>query len=181
MGTLSIIACARIADLEASSDPPAATETESPTHLAGDVVISPESLEFGPVTCGTKATPQTITIRNTTGAPVPYEAKLPKGSSFVIDGPTTGEIPPNETVSLSVTVQPTSPTDVSGGIVISAGRSYTEVVAHAVGRGAVLELVPNLVDFGQLRLNATAELPVDLKNTGSAPAIVTAFEGGRTG
>lgn len=178
MGALSVIACAKIADLEGSSDPPVAGETESPTHLAGDVVISPASLEFGPVTCGTKATPQTITIRNTTAAAIPYEAKLPEGSSFVIDGPATGEIPPNETVTLSVTVEPTSPTDVSGGIVISAGSSFTEVIAHAVGRGAVLEFVPNLVEFGQVRINTAAELPVELKNTGSAPATVTAFTGG---
>lgn len=178
MGALSVIACAKIADLEPSSNPPATTGTESPTHLAGDVVINPTSLEFGPVTCGTKATPQAITIRNTTAAAVPYEARLPEGSTFVIDGPATGEIPPNETVTLPVTVEPTAPTDVSAGIVISAGNSYTEVIAHAVGRGAVLEFVPNLVEFGQVRLNATVELPVELKNTGSAPAIVTAFESG---
>jgi len=180
-GALSVIACAKLADLEGSVPPPSAPGEggpASPSHLAGDVVIQPTSLEFGPVVCGEKATPQPITIRNTTDVPLPYEVRVPEGSGFVLESPAKGEIPPTESVTISVTVQPASPNDLNGAIAISAGASYMEVAAHAIGKGAVLEFVPNAVEFGQVRTNDSAMIPIELKNTGSAPAMITAFEGG---
>jgi hypothetical protein len=182
----SLLACAKLAGIEdpdraspGGADTTAEAGTvETPSNLEGDVDIFPTNLEFGPVTCGAEAIPQTITIRNRTSLPIAWDARLPEGSRFLIKGPAAGTAQPNESITLSVTVSPTSASDVTGGVIVSAGKSFVEVLTHVKGMGSVLEFVPGQVDFGEVRKGTTATpIPVELKNTGTTAATITGFTG----
>jgi hypothetical protein len=189
------VACAKIANLEDSTNPDetitgppdelresGAGPVESPVHLEGDVTIAPSSLDFRGVACGQEAPPQEIKIRNTTDQEIDYAVTVPEQSGFIIKGTATGKVAPRGEVAVPVTALTTSATDLNGGIVVSAGKSYLEVLTHAKGVGGVIELAPaNNIDFGQVRINGTGTSPLTIKNTGSGSLTITGFDGKAAG
>lgn len=175
-------ACARLADLDTSGggrNGPGADggADESPQNLAGDVQITPASkeLDFSAVACGDRSPTSTITLLNTTGSNIAWTATPPADSPFFVDGPTSGTIAAHGTAAIAVGVAPTLSGDLVGSIAISAGQSFFQVVAHARGQGADLAYLSGVADFGQVRVNNSSQIPIQLKNSGTGPAVVTSF------
>jgi hypothetical protein len=194
MAATTAVACASIASLENSPDPsetitgPAevresgAGPVESPVHLEGDVTITPSSLEFRGVPCGEEAPPQEIKIKNTTDQEIDYDVTAPEQSGFIIKGAAKGKVAPKGEVAIPVTALTTTATDLNGGIVVNAGKSYLEVLTHAKGVGGVIELLPaNNVDFGQVRINGTGTSQLTIKNTGTGSLTINGFDGKAAG
>lgn len=188
------VACAKLASLEDSTDPgetitgppelreSGAGPVESPVHLEGDVTISPSSLEFRGVPCGEEAPTQDIKIKNTTDQEIDYDVTAPEQSGFLIKGASKGKVAPKGEVAVPITALTTTATDLNGGIVVSAGKSYLEVLTHAKGVGGVIELAPaNNIDFGQIRIDSTGTSQLTIKNTGSGSLTITGFDGKAAG
>lgn len=188
-GTLGLLACARLADLDtsarpavltgatdAAAGPDAATPDIAPT-LAGDVEISPASLnlDFGAIACGGKSNELPITILNTSNDALDWTATPPTDSPFFVDGPTTGMLAAHASVMIEVGVQPAISGDLLGGIAISAGKTSVQVVARATGQGGDLSFVSAVADFGKVPINGTATIPIQVKNGGTAPTTLTAL------
>jgi len=196
VAALSLVACAKIAGLENSGEPnesltgprpdevreSGAGPVESPSHLEGDVTIEPSSLDFEGVPCGEEAPTKDIVIKNTTDAEIDYEVTAPEASGFLIKGTAKGKVAPKGSVSVPISALTSTATDLNGGIVVNAGKSFLEVLTHARGMGGVLEFVPgNTLDFGQVRINQTGQEPVLIKNAGTGPLTITGFDGTAAG
>ena len=146
----------------------------------GNLTLSPNPYSFGSVVLNTSPPPQaTITATNSGGVAVTLGTPTIAGAGYSIlsngCGPTLGSM---ASCTVTVAFQPTIPGDSPGTFSLpGAYAGPTQTVAldgNGVTPGA-LAFAPNPVAFGPVVVNATATLPVTVKNTGGAPVSLGAI------
>ena len=149
---------------------PAATHIRA--EVLPQVVLSDESLDFGPVEVG-ESVEQILTVQNEGGATVVIEELL---LSEAVDAFALAleaeELPPGASANITITFTP----ETSGVVtsVLTVGTSVGTLEATLSGEGVVtsLTLDPLSVDFGPVEVGGTAEEIVDLINDGTEPVLV---------
>jgi hypothetical protein len=178
MGLL-VAGCARLADLGAGSDTAAVspnTEPGSEGRTDGNIEITPATLDFGAVPCGTEGESRLITIHNKGGLPVPYKAQVPAGSSFRIDGELEGTLAPKGRVTLDVFVNPRTAGENSADLFVTAGAALQPIRATAKGSGPTIEIAQSTIAFGDVRKeNGGAPVDVAVKNSGTEALSISTF------
>ena len=148
----------------------------------GGVGLSTTSISFGEVPCGTQAAPQTVTVTNTGTSAFTYTATLGKGAgaTYSLQAP-TGSLQPGE--SSAITVVPWF----IGSVSSTAADLYADTLSittdlpsdsphtvqlHETARGAIIQLNPASVDFGNVPVGASSASDFTLTNVGNSPATV---------
>lgn len=147
------------------------------------VSVSPTTLDFGLVNCGSTGPKKTITVSNTAPRftqPFTWSATLGKGSSspFKLSS-TSATISGQGSSSVDVTplaVPSMSPTDADYyadtlTITTNAANDSPHVISlHETAQGAILALSPTSLSFGSVAAPATSTQSFQLVNTGNFPA-----------
>lgn len=172
----ALLACAKIADLGGSDNggnaDPNVTDPQSESRIA----ITPTTLDFGNLACGTTSPGKLITIQNRGAMPVPYKAILPAGTSFRLDGDVEGTLAPKATVNLSLSASPLTAGDNTTDLSITAGDRVQSVRATAKGAGSTFELGQSVVAFGDVRKESGAgPIEVVVTNNGTETLSVSGF------
>jgi len=148
---------------------------------AGSSVVTPSSLDFGPVNCGSTAAAQTLTVVNPTSETATWTASLGKGATSAFQLSTTkGTLAPQQSAQVTVTpgaVPATASTSANafGDVVtVSLGDTSATVTLTETAQGAVLAFEPSIVAFGPTPLSAGPEnLFFAVQNSGNLAANVT--------
>ena len=180
--SVCVVACTSLAGISDSSINDTEPSTVTGPSKTGDEradanIVVLADLAFGDVPCGTEAGPKQITIKSTGGAPTSYKISLPSGTPFRIDGALSGPLDAhNSTVTLNVYAKPSIAGVTATDIAISAGTGLQPQKATTNGIGASLQLAPELVAFGEVRMqNGGGPLDVVAKNTGTAALVLSGF------
>ncbi len=147
------------------------------------LALSPASLAFGSVNVGATAS-LTATVQNTGNAALTVSA-IARCSATSTDftwspaAPIT--IQPGQSSTLTVAFAPTAAVTESGCINLTSNDPTSPVTALSVnGTGAVpaapaIALSPASLSFGTVSVGASATLPTQVQNTGTAPLSITAI------
>ncbi|MFN7130538.1 MAG: choice-of-anchor D domain-containing protein [Myxococcales bacterium] len=135
-------------------------------------------LQFGVVTVGQKAV-KTVGLKNT-GSAVAIVERIETAAPFGVAGESSFEVGPGETRELEVSYAPTAPNAAgenhTGEVVVSndteAGPLSLSLVGHAIE--PVLALNPQTLDFGEVNVGETKNLPVTVENKGTDKFEITA-------
>ena len=155
---------------------------ERPQPEAG-IGISPVSLEFN-AACGARPQAQTVTVANTTAAPVTFAVVLGNGAgSAFVATPPSGTIAAGAQQVLTVEAKPltadAAPTAPDTLIIETSALDAGQTVKLSESAiGAFVTITPATVDFGTLRFGASADATVTVTNTGNGPTTVTFDAGG---
>ena len=146
---------------------------------SGAAVITPTSLDYGRVTCGTQTQDQSILIANNGTAPFTFTAQLTSGASFYTLGATSGSVDPGLSFTLVVTpvlVPATSLTTAdlyAGRVTITTsapGDAPHAVSLHETAFGARFSVSVSSLAFGTVRVGGSRALFFTMTNSGNAGA-----------
>ncbi|MCB9778326.1 MAG: choice-of-anchor D domain-containing protein [Alphaproteobacteria bacterium] len=139
-----------------------------------DIVVTPATLDFGPVPEGGVADGQVV-IENVGNAALDVTGMSVDGAAFtLVSGPTV-LVGPGDVATVSLSYTPVNADD-SGFLTIKSNDPDTPSLPVAlVGRGAfpVLEIDPSPVDLGQTELCDDEGRTVAFKNVGEADLTIT--------
>ena len=183
---LLVTACAKLADLGAGNEVASALPDAAKPPDVGitdvNIAITPETLDYGDVPCGTEPASQLITIQNKGSSPAELKVQLPAGTAFRLkdalgDGTITGTLAPKgDSKTIEVLVNPQNAGENTANILVKAGEALQQVKVTAKGSGPTFELVQTTIAFGDVRKeNGADPIDVAVKNTGTEPASVAAF------
>lgn len=143
--------------------------------------VSPTSLDFGLVNCGSTASTQTFTIDNPSASSVTWSATLGNGagSAFVVS-PASGTLSPGQSVQVTVTPNAvpantsTSSNALGDVVTVALNNSSATVTLSETAQGAILGFVPTTLAFGSVPLSSNPPTSFfAVQNTGNASADVT--------
>jgi hypothetical protein len=146
------------------------------------IKVSPNSLNFGLVDCGSTGSAQQFTVYNGSMQTVTWTAVLTAGGSFYQASPSGGSLEANATVIVTVTPMPipsTSPTlnDAFAGIVTITTNLPDDaphfVSLHQTAQGAILSFTPSSIDFGSVRIGNSRSAGFKVNNDGNLTANYT--------
>ncbi len=154
------------------------TTATAPPH----VVLGASGLDFGLVDCGGAASTEPLTIANTGGSPLTWEASVGKTGAFSLDGAPAGTLAPGETTSLSVKAKVPDGAPAAEALDTTLwvttndpANGTSSIPLHLISRGAMLTVKPATADFGQIPLGLTApDIAVTVTNSGN-DAVALAF------
>lgn len=167
---------------------PLPTLPVSGNGTAGQVSLSPTSLDFGAVACGATGQAKTITLKNTgNGSYKITSLALGAGDALYTltsNAPADGTVAPGTSVQITVTPKPipkVSAVPGSYGDTLTITTDAAGDVPHVVpiveqASGAILAIAPATVDFGNVAVNTSGSTNLQLTNTGNAPVTVS-FKG----
>jgi hypothetical protein len=151
------------------------------------IALDPDTLGFGSVTVGTTSAPRTSEIRNTGTATLTVTAialcAAPATSAeFAFGSPALPlEIAPGASATVSVTYAPEDVGTDTGCIAVTSDDPASPIVSLDLsGTGVtapvpVIGLDPPALDFGTVAVGGSADLAVQVQNTGTADLSVTAI------
>lgn len=156
----------------------AATATPATTP---QLAVSAASLDFGDVTVGDSST-QPLTLTSTGTGPVTISSASVAGTGFTVTGasfPLT--IDPQQTATLQIQFDPTSPGAATGQLTIdsdSATNSAATVDLSGTAQAVVpptpqLSANPASLNFNNVTVGSATVQPVTLSSTGTAPVTIT--------
>ncbi|WP_158750246.1 S-layer family protein [Acidobacterium sp. S8] len=156
----------------------AATATPATTS---QLAVSAASLDFGNVTVGDSSTQQ-LTLTSTGAAPVTISSASVAGTGFTVTGasfPLT--IDPQQTATLQIQFDPTSPGAATGQLTIdsdSATNSAATVDLSGTAQAVVpptpqLSANPASLNFNNVTVGSATVQPVTLSSSGTAPVTIT--------
>ncbi|MDF2695568.1 MAG: Abnormal spindle-like microcephaly-assocd, ASPM-SPD-2-Hydin [Labilithrix sp.] len=189
VGAGTLAACAALAGIDTAAEPlPGGGAEPEDASLVVDgsiqtpegITISPSELVLPAMACqATQSGP--ITITNNGLAGLPYKVVLTEHPAFTLRGATGGVLEGNVErggfVLVYVDAKGTSPGPQTADVVVQAGSSVQQIKVNTTVTGGLLALNPSLVDFGELRQNTSATVPVELRNDGNQQLSVTGFAG----
>ena len=173
VGAVGIVATGACTDLTNLSGGGAAAEAgPGPVDASLGFALAPASLDFGVAGCGTQVPPQTVTLENTSSAPITFEATLPEASGFTLGGQrvttTSGTVPPGGRTAFSISVGTLRTLGAQATkLSIKVGEQLREVPIAVTGLGARLELDRQVVDFGDVYYSSAASAGVTISNSGT--------------
>ncbi|MEO7110968.1 MAG: choice-of-anchor D domain-containing protein [Polyangiaceae bacterium] len=150
------------------------------------VTVTPSSLDFGLVNCGSKGSSKSVVVSNTapgSGSAFNWTASLGKGSGSPYSlALSSGNIKPGKNISLTIspsTIPQTSPTtsdyyaDTLTITTDAANDPTPHVISlHETAQGVILTLSPSVVAFGSVAGGSSSSLPFQIINNGNVPAHV---------
>ena len=140
----------------------------SPSSL----LLTPLTLDFGPQLVGTSST-LPIIVTNNGLVPVTFNS-LAITSSYTQTNncPASGLIlPPAATCTIQITFTPTTLGNQPGALTVTTSASTLPLTVSVTGTGTqpALSVTPTSLDFGNVLLGFSSNLPITLANTGTAP------------
>ncbi len=152
------------------------------------IKVSPNSLNFGLVDCGSTGSAQQFSIYNGSTQTVAWTAVLTAGGSFYQASPASGSLAANDTVFVTVTPMPipsvsSTLNDAFAGIVTITtnlpGDATHFVSLHQTAQGAILSFTPSSIDFGFVRIGSSRSAGFTVNNGGNLTAGYTLFVSGQ--
>ncbi len=152
----------------------------------GVVGVTPASLDFGKVDCGSQGSTKKITVSNTGNGPFTYDATLDAaGAKYYTVAPLAGTVAPGSSAALTVTPKavpsesPVTANYYAGGIVVktnAVGDSPHSIALSQTARGAIVTVSRSTVAFSSVPVSTSQSAVVAIANAGnvSAPLTVTA-------
>lgn len=139
----------------------------------GLITVTPSQVDFGTVAINSKNTltaivknvgskPFTIDSINTGALSLPFSLTYPVGGTMTLM--------PGSTLPILVNFDPTAEGNFNGSFTITssdAGNSPQTVNVRGVAKAGQLTVAPTTLDFGNVRVNNTSTLPLQIKNTSS--------------
>ncbi|MFN8512851.1 MAG: choice-of-anchor D domain-containing protein [Chloroflexia bacterium] len=146
--------------------------------ITADLAVTPGSLNFGDQQLNTSSDVQTVTVTNTSGAPVSITGVSTTGDFATFANTCVGQtLAPNATCTIGVRFTPTATGQRTGTLVIANTGATTPIVVSLTGNGisAQLSVTPGSLDFGPHQLGTnTAAQTVTVKNIGTGTVTITA-------
>jgi hypothetical protein len=142
--------------------------------------VTPSSLAFGMVNCGSTAAAQTFAVVNPSAYDVTWSASLGLGamSSFTLS-PASGTLTPGQSAHVTVTpnaipAAATTSSNAFGDVVtVTLNSSSFAVTLTETAQGAVLGFEPSTLPIGPVPLSAGPDVSYfAVQNTGNVPATV---------
>lgn len=137
--------------------------------------VSPTQVDFGKAACGSAAGAKSVELRNGGTASVTWSASLAPSGPYTLSEPTKGTLEPGSKATLVVTAAvpagatPGSPLQATLTITSSdAANATLDVPVTLTPGGGVIELAPELADFGLVPIGTQAEdIALTLTNGGN--------------
>jgi alpha-tubulin suppressor-like RCC1 family protein len=177
----SVNTSAAIVTSDAACAPKLTSLTLRGVGLDGVVGVTPGSIDFGQVACGTAAQPKTFEIFNVGNAPFDFDISLP-GKTYSVT-PTSGTVAPQTATTITVTPSLVGPLttiaptafDYIAIITTTAAQdaSFHEVALHEEPYGAIVSVAPSPLAFDKVYVAAPKSLPLTITNAGNAPTTVS--------
>nr|MCR5326218.1 choice-of-anchor D domain-containing protein [Bacteroidales bacterium] len=143
--------------------------------------VSPESLDFGEITIGERAT-RTVTIKNVGKADLLMSSiKLSEGAYFSFEWSWKGQtLAPGKSADIQVSFSPKAAKEYSDWLNL-AGKNADPRLVVVKGTGVDkgkpdIEVSPTSLAFGNVSIGESSSKTFSIKNTGSANLIVTKIE-----
>ncbi|MEO8876435.1 MAG: hypothetical protein ABI461_12670, partial [Polyangiaceae bacterium] len=157
------------------------------TGTTNYVSVTPSSIDFGLVNCGSTGAAKSVTIGNTAsggGATFNWTASLGKGaSSPYVLGASSGNVKASKTVALSISpksvpqVSSTTSDYYADTLTITTDAASDDtphvIALHETAQGVILALAPTTIAFGTVAGASSSSLPFQVTNNGNLPAKVT--------
>jgi hypothetical protein len=155
------------------------------TPAAGALVVSRPSIDFGAQPLGTKAKPQTITLRNPGPGPVTVQPIVIGGdrSDFTLDDPCSKTtLAAGHTCTLTIGFVPTVAASRNASLTLSPGAPASPQTVSLRGTGTpasvssariVGRVAPSRLNFGSQPIRATNKDKVVFENGGPVPLSIT--------
>lgn len=155
----------------------------TPTTPAGveprgdvNIVITPMTLDYGSLPCGTSSPEKLISITNGGALPASYEVQLPEGTAFRLSGDAKGTLAPKASKTVAVVADPRLAGDNSADLFVTAGEALQPVHLTTRGTGPTFELTQTTIAFGEVRKeNGGTPVDVEVKNNGTDTLSVPTF------
>ena len=146
------------------------------------IAVSPPAVQFGAVAPGQSAT-QPLQVRNTGTAPLVITSLSISSDRFLVVGITAPVIvAPQSAVAWTLRFSPNAPGSFTATLVIGSNDGATPSltvplsgVASENPAAPRLAVSQSLLNFEEVRVGATAELTIELRNTGAAPLQVSSI------
>jgi hypothetical protein len=184
-------ACAMIAGIESPPPPtaeaklpprdtPAAPAPDDDTAPSDAFTLKPtlvEGLDLGSVRCNTPKQ-DFLTITNKLATEATYDVALPAGTDLTLVGGAdplraTGVVQPGTSATIGISASPTTAGELVVPLAITFNGEAVRMPVKVNGRGAVLRVTPNAVDFGQVRYQVGSTIAVTVENVGNEHAKLT--------
>jgi hypothetical protein len=152
----------------------------------GVVGVTPASLDFGSVDCGSQAGGKTVTVSNTGNGAFKFDATLDAaGAQYYAVSPASGSVAPGSSAALTIVpkavpaVSPVTANFYAGGLVVktnAVGDAPHSVSLAQTARGAIVTVSKTTLGFNSVPVATTQSGTVAITNAGnvSAPLTVTA-------
>ncbi len=152
----------------------------------GVVGVTPASLDFGNVDCGSQAGVKTITVSNTGNGAFKFDATLDvAGTKYYTVSPLAGSVAPGSSATLTVTpkavpaASPVTANFYAGGLVVktnAVGDAPHAISFAQTARGAIVTVSKTTLGFNSVPVSTTQSGTVAITNAGnvSAPLTLTA-------
>jgi archaellum component FlaF (FlaF/FlaG flagellin family) len=150
----------------------AASAGPSIASSLGPLSASSDPLTFGNVAVGDQQT-STVTLTNNGGGTLTMGSSTANGDFNVSNDNCQNQVlNPNDSCTVSVTLQPSSTGSIDGTLTINDDDPSSPQTLDMHGNGIeVISVDQTSLDFGSLRVNSTsASLPVTVTNNSSSPA-----------
>jgi hypothetical protein len=145
--------------------------------------LSATQLSFGEVVLG-QSRELTVSVRNTGTAAAIISSIASDNTRFVVTTPTSQlQVQPGGSLNINVLFQPASAGAQAGVLSIASNSVVNPVLSVALsglgifdaGFSPRIELVPTSLDWGNVNVNATRDLTLQIRNTGQAPLTVSSI------
>ncbi|CAN5826231.1 hypothetical protein BH11MYX4_BH11MYX4_56450 [soil metagenome] len=174
--------CAQLAGLgegtETAGNTPAGNVDGGGTEARTDanITISPATLDYGAVACGTDSPEKLISITNNGSLRVDYEVQLPEGTAFRLGPDAKGILAPKQSKTIAVIANARLAGDNVADLFVSAGQALQQLHLTAKGSGPTFELTQSTIAFGDVRKeNGGAPVDIEVKNSGTEALSVAQF------
>lgn len=146
----------------------------SPNATKGNLVVTPNAIDFGSVGVGSSAS-QTEIVSNHGTQDLTLTNISATGAGFSISGfPGRTVLPPGHTIKLTVTFKPGSTGQQTGNISVSTSTQQAQVMATLTGTGATsrLSMTPSAVNFGNVSVGSPASQTMKLTDQGTESVLI---------
>ncbi len=140
--------------------------------------LSPNSLSFGNVIVGSKAT-LPVTVTSTGTAPLTINSTTTSNAEFTVSGATFPiTLKPKQTMTLYLTFASAEVSTIEGTLIVNSNAVRHERMAISLTSTGVAQPNPQLavsassLSFGDVAVGSTATLPVTLTSTGTTPLAI---------
>ncbi len=146
----------------------------NPNATKGNLVVTPNAIDFGSVGVGSSAS-QTDIVSNHGTQDLTLTNISATGAGFSISGfPGRTVLAPGHTIKLTVTFKPGSTGKQTGKISISTSTQPAQVMATLTGTGATsrLSMTPSAVNFGNVSVGSPASQTMKLTDQGTESVLI---------
>lgn len=152
--------------------------TDNDDGTAPDILVDPMLVDFGAVDVQEAVNPtQLITITNEGDATLELSSVVIDGDvAFTMSAISAVAVPPGQSTTFTVTFAPESALTYTADVVINSNdpdEAQTLVELTGSGLAPMIEVTPTVYDFGTLYIGCEQQVPITIKNVGTADLEIT--------